>query len=99
MNSQRSSYRIAKRTFLNLVMFRKHLDPLSQPGSFYRYSQFLRQIIDIDPALSGKQWECQEYPEMAAPLAHFQRRFDAVLRELVLKLDQIIHRRRVVGID
>src|ERR1700688_2503410 len=38
-------------------------------------------------------------PKVSAPLAHLKGRFHAVLRELVLKLNEVIHSACVIGID
>ena len=55
MNSKRASYGIAKRTFLNLIAFREHFDSLGEPG-LVRALRSLCQIVDVNPALSCKQW-------------------------------------------
>src|SRR6266700_2830273 len=99
MDAQRSSYGVAERTLLNLVMLREYFYPLGQTRSFYWHFQLLRQVVDISAALSGQQWNGHENPKMAAPLAHFEGRLDAILSELILELDQVMHRVGVVRIN
>ena len=55
--------------------------------------------MNIDPTLAGQQRRRQQDPEVASTLAHFERRFDAILPELVLELQQIFHGVFVVSIN
>jgi hypothetical protein len=55
--------------------------------------------MDVNPAFFGQQRGSQKYPEMAATFAHLQRRLHSVLTQVVLELQQVVHRIPVVGID
>ena len=55
--------------------------------------------MDVDSALLGQQGRCQEDPKMPTALAHFQRRLNLVLCQVVLQLQQVLHGVPVVGID
>src|SRR6202007_1937411 len=99
MDAERSTYCVAKRSLLNLVMLGKHLNPLSQTRSLYRHAQLLCQVVDVNAALSRKQRDRKKDPEVASPFTHLECGFHTILGQLVLKLDQVIHRVRVVGVD
>ena len=55
--------------------------------------------MDVDSAVLRQQGRCQEDPKVAPSFAHFQRRLDPVLHEVVLQLQQVLHGVLVVGVD
>jgi len=86
MNSRRATNRIAEISWRDGVVFGKDFDAVRQTRAFHRHSQPPRQIVDIDSALTGQQWSCQEDPEMASSVAHLQRACDPVLTQVELEL-------------
>jgi hypothetical protein len=65
MDSQWSSDGVAECTLLDLIMLGEDFDSFRQAGSLYWYSQFLRQVVDINSALfgqSGTAMKTQRWP-------------------------------------
>ncbi len=62
MNSERPSDRVSEFTRTEFIVLWKNLDPFRQPVSFHRDSKAQRQVVDVDPALTGQERCIQENP-------------------------------------
>src|SRR5215472_6408455 len=55
--------------------------------------------MNVDSTLARQQGCRQQDPEMPSPPAHFECRFDVVLPEVVLELQQVFHGFLVISIN
>ena len=77
----------------------KYLNPVRQARTLHRQPKPSGEVVNIDSALAGQQRRRQQDPEVASSLAHFECRFDDILPEVVLELQQIFHCVLIVGIN
>src|SRR5580658_9466888 len=98
VNSERPADGITEVAILKFVMFREYLDSLGRACSLYRDTELRSQAGDQQPALSGEERLCSEYPQVRAPPALFQCRLNFLLLKFPLQLAQMFERFLVVAV-
>ena len=100
MDSERPPNSIAEFVRAELILARKYLDSFRQTRTaLYRHFQATRQVVDVDPAVSCKQWLVREDPEVSTTAGFFERRLNSILTQLPLQLQKILQRILVVSVN
>src|SRR5258708_2983622 len=99
MNAQRAPNSISEVALSQLVLFRKDFNPLRQPNTLYWYAQTQRQVVDVNPTVAGQLRRLHEYPKMPTTFAHLECWRHLVLGKVELKLEEVLHRVLIVGVN
>src|SRR5204863_329732 len=99
MDTKRRSDCVSKFTGTDLVLTGKDLDSFGQPGTLDRESEPESCVVDVNTAISGEGRLLEEDPEVAATVRFFEGGFYAILRQFILKLQQVLDRVLVIRID
>jgi hypothetical protein len=55
MNSERPSDRVPELTRPEFIVLGENLDSFGQSVSFHRHAEARGQVVDVDPAVSGRE--------------------------------------------